>query len=288
MHDKKPHVTFNHVPTRGKPETAATAKALTFIGTRLLKREQACYPHFRFRCACTQPPSASEVFGCLLCMLAVLTFVRTRSMRQKQGSADHCKKVRAANRLTFLLRAKSQGGCCARLSSSHHAAWGSCSVAVPRGKASAEREMRSLSCARCAKRCVRHRLLDALSPQVIIARQPLGMWLTVGAQLLEVGSQKISCKADVPRILLRMRFSGFAEPSRHPSQQDPCWLSSCFSHDQLRTVRQAPQLLCLAAADAMAEDTPSALGAGSARHNRLLGFFQSSASGARRPLWRSL
>ena len=31
------------------------------------------------------------------------------------------------------------------------------------------------------------------------------------------------------------------------------WLSSCFSHEQLRSVRQAPQLRCLAAADAMAE-----------------------------------
>ena len=44
------------------------------------------------------------------------------------------------------------------------------------------------------------RLLDALSPQAIVAKQPLGMWLTVGAQILEVGSQKITCKADVPRI----------------------------------------------------------------------------------------
>ena len=52
------------------------------------------------------------------------------------------------------------------------------------------------------------RLLDAFSPQATIAKQPLGMWLTVGAQLMEVGSQKISCKADV--VLLRVLPSGRA------------------------------------------------------------------------------
>ena len=46
-----------------------------------------------------------------------------------------------------------------------------------------------------------HRLLDALSPDAVVQRQPLGMWLTTGAQLTEVGSQKIQSKADIPRVV---------------------------------------------------------------------------------------
>ena len=106
-----------------------------------------------------------------------------------------------------------------------------------------------------------HRLLDALSPQATIGRQPIGMWLTVGAQLLEVGSQKISCKSDVPRIppSHAPQWIRLADPSRqeihlrNESRSGLRWLSSCFSHDQLRAVRQAPHLHCLAAADAVAE-----------------------------------
>ena len=101
-----------------------------------------------------------------------------------------------------------------------------------------------------------------------MAKQPLGMWLTVGAQLLEVGSQKISCKADVPRIppSHAPQWIRLADPSRqeihlrNESRSALRWLSSCFAHDQLRTVRQAPQLHCLAAADAMAEGTKVGIG----------------------------
>ena len=83
-----------------------------------------------------------------------------------------------------------------------------------------------------------HRLLDALSPQATVAKQPLGMWLTVGAQLLEVGSQKISCKADVPRIppAHAPQWISLADHSRqeihlrNESRSALRWLSSCFAH----------------------------------------------------------
>ena len=45
------------------------------------------------------------------------------------------------------------------------------------------------------------RFFDALSPDAVIQRQPLGMWLTTGAQITEVGSQKIQSKAGVPKIV---------------------------------------------------------------------------------------
>ena len=103
-------------------------------------------------------------------------------------------------------------------------------------------------------------LFDALSPDAVVQRQPLGMWLTTGAQLTEVGSQKIQSRADVPRVVssAKPQWVRMSDPMRNEihlrneSRAALRWLSSCFSHDQLRLIRQAPQLHCMAAADAMA------------------------------------
>ena len=113
-----------------------------------------------------------------------------------------------------------------------------------------------------------HRFLDALSPDAVVQRQPLGMWLHTGSQLTEVGSQKIQSKADVPRVVssAKPQWVRMADPMRNEihlrneSRTALRWLSSCFSHDQLRLVRQAPQLHCLAAADAMAEGSTVGIG----------------------------
>ena len=112
------------------------------------------------------------------------------------------------------------------------------------------------------------RFLDALSPDAVVQRQPLGMWLTTGAQLTEVGSQKIHSKADVPRVVssAKPQWVRMSDPMRNEihlrneSRAALRWLSSCFSHDQLRLVRQAPQLHCMAAADAMAEGSTVGVG----------------------------
>ena len=112
------------------------------------------------------------------------------------------------------------------------------------------------------------RLLDALSPDAVVQRQPLGMWLTTGAQLTEVGSQKIQSKADVPRVVssAKPQWVRVSDPMRNEihlrneSRAALRWLSSCFSHNQLRLIRQAPQLRCMAAADAMAEGSTVGVG----------------------------
>ena len=112
------------------------------------------------------------------------------------------------------------------------------------------------------------RFLDALSPDAVVQRQPLGMWLNTGSRLTEVGSQKIQCKADVPKVVssAKPQWVRMSDPMsneihlRNESRAAPRWLSSCFSHDQLHLIRQAPQLHCLAAADAMAEGTTVGIG----------------------------
>ena len=113
-----------------------------------------------------------------------------------------------------------------------------------------------------------HRFLDALSPDAVVQRQPLSLWLTIGAQVTEVGSQKVNSKADIPRIVpsANPQWVRMADPRRgeihlrNESRSALRWLSSCFSHDQLRLVRQAPQLRCMAAADAMAEGSTVGIG----------------------------
>ena len=47
---------------------------------------------------------------------------------------------------------------------------------------------------------------------------------------------------------------------RNESRQALTWLSACFQHDQLRTLRQSPLLRCMAAADAVAEGDAVGIG----------------------------
>ena len=47
---------------------------------------------------------------------------------------------------------------------------------------------------------------------------------------------------------------------RNERRQALTWLSACFQHDQLRTLRQSPLLRCMAAADAVAEGDAVGIG----------------------------
>ena len=112
------------------------------------------------------------------------------------------------------------------------------------------------------------RFLDSLSPEAVVARQPTGLWIPAGPKLLEVGSVTVRSKQDVPRIppSHKPRWVRLSDPARteihlrNESRQALLWLSACFQHDQLRTLRQTPLLHCMAAADAMAEGDTVGIG----------------------------
>ena len=112
------------------------------------------------------------------------------------------------------------------------------------------------------------RFVDSLSPEAVVARQSTGLWIPVGAKLLEVGSVAVQSKHDVPRIppSHKPQWVRLADPSRtelhlcNESRQALTWLSARFQHDQLRALRQSPLLRCMAAADAMAEGDTVGIG----------------------------
>ena len=112
------------------------------------------------------------------------------------------------------------------------------------------------------------RFRDSLTPDAVLAHQPAGLWVTAGSKLLEVGSVHVQSKQDVPRVppSHKPQWVRLADPSRseihlrNESRQALLWLAACFHHDQLRTLRQAPLLHCMAAADAMAEGDTVGIG----------------------------
>ena len=105
------------------------------------------------------------------------------------------------------------------------------------------------------------RFRDSLSPTAVVTAPPPGMWLSANSRLLEVGSVTVTCKQDVPTVppSRKPHWVRLSDPARaevhlrNESRQALRWLLSCFTHDQLRTMRQSPVLRCMAAADAMAE-----------------------------------
>ena len=108
----------------------------------------------------------------------------------------------------------------------------------------------------------------SLAPHAMFAHQPAGLWVTPGSRLLEVGPIAVQRKQDVPRIppSHKPQWVRLADPMRseihlrNESRQALRWLSACFNHDQLRTLRQSPLLHCMAAADAMAEGDTVGIG----------------------------
>ena len=112
------------------------------------------------------------------------------------------------------------------------------------------------------------RFRDSLSPDAVVTAQPTGMWANANCRLLEVGSVKITSKQDVPTVppSHKPQWVRLFDPARteirlrNESRQALNWLLSCFTHDQMRTMRQSPVLHCMAAADAMAEGDTVGIG----------------------------
>ena len=102
---------------------------------------------------------------------------------------------------------------------------------------------------------------DSLNEQAQLSRTPTGSWLPRNGKVFEVGSLKISSKVDVPKVPPSHKHSWFRifDPHRgeiHLRQESRFvleWLRQCFAHEQPRSLRSAPLLHCLSAADAFAD-----------------------------------
>ena len=102
---------------------------------------------------------------------------------------------------------------------------------------------------------------DCLDNTGQLSRTPPGSWLPRNGRVLEVGSLKVSCKADVPKVPPSHKHSWVRifDPHRgeiHLRQESKFvleWFRHCFSHEQPRSLRAAPLLHCLSAADAFAD-----------------------------------
>ena len=103
--------------------------------------------------------------------------------------------------------------------------------------------------------------LDALDNEAVVRSKPAGMWLPLGAKLLEVGSIAITGKASVPRVppSHKPQWVRLQDPSRNElhlrneSRAALTWLSRCFASSRIRSLKQYPLLHCMAAADARAD-----------------------------------
>ena len=82
------------------------------------------------------------------------------------------------------------------------------------------------------------------------------------------GSVDVHCKADIPKVppAHKAPWVCIADPHRteihlrDESRNAIDWLSMCFAHDRVRSLRQRPLLQCYAAADAMAQGNPIGIG----------------------------
>ena len=141
-----------------------------------------------------------------------------------------------------------------------------------------------------------HRFRDSLSNDAVVTAQPPGMWVTANSRLLEVGSVKVESKQDVPIVppSHKPQWVRLSDPARtevhlrNESRQALRWLLSCFSHDQLRAMRQAPTLHCMAAADAMAEGETVGIGGWLRTARQFLWFSETWSMTEVRKHWPSL
>ena len=110
--------------------------------------------------------------------------------------------------------------------------------------------------------------LDLPSSEATVCRQPIGVWLPLHAEIVAGGSVDVHSKADIPQVppAHKAQWIRIADPHRadihlrNESRAAIDWLSTCFAHDRVRSLRQPPLLQCLAAADAMAQDSTVGIG----------------------------
>ena len=93
---------------------------------------------------------------------------------------------------------------------------------------------------------------DCLDATAQLSRTPTGSWLPRNGRVLEVGSLKISCKEDAPKVPPSHKHSWVRifDPHRgdiHLRQESKFVLEClrhCFAHEQPRSLRAAPLLHC--------------------------------------------
>eukprot|EP00439_Symbiodinium_sp_Y106_P038539 s899_g4.t1 len=117
---------------------------------------------------------------------------------------------------------------------------------------------------------------DCFDSAAQLSKAPPGSWLPWSAQLLEVGSIEVHSKADVPQVppSHKHQWVRLADPSRQEihlrkeSKFSLQWLSLCKAHEQPRTLRSAPLMHCMSAADAFADKDRMGIGGwlGTAKH----------------------
>ena len=107
-----------------------------------------------------------------------------------------------------------------------------------------------------------HHFLDALDESAKVARQPVGLWLRVKAQVIRAGSHEVQSKTDLPKVISAQKgmWVRIADPQRSElhlrkaSRDALQWLFfTCFAHGRLRPLRQKSVVQCFAAADATAD-----------------------------------
>ena len=110
--------------------------------------------------------------------------------------------------------------------------------------------------------------LDALDDSARVARQPVGLWLPVKAQVIRAGSHEVQCKRDLPKVVSAQKgmWVRIEDPQRsevhlrQESKEALQWLFACFAHDRQRPLRQKSMLHCFAAADARADGEAVGIG----------------------------
>ena len=138
--------------------------------------------------------------------------------------------------------------------------------------------------------------LNALDSSARVAMQPPGLWLPFKAQVIRAGSQEITCKADLPRVVSAQKgmWVRIADPQRaelhlRPESRDALqWLLTCFAHDRRRTLRQKPLLHCFAAADARADGDLIGIGGWIVTANRCAWFAEHWQASEIRAVWPQL
>ena len=134
--------------------------------------------------------------------------------------------------------------------------------------------------------------LDALDDTAKVARQPVGLWLPIKAQVIRAGSHELQSKRDLPKVISAQK--GIADPQRserhlrQESREALQWLFACFAHDRQRPLRQKPMLYCFAAADARADGDTVGIGGWIVTSQQCAWFAEQWQASELRTIWPQL
>ena len=89
--------------------------------------------------------------------------------------------------------------------------------------------------------------LDSLDSQANVIAQPAGLWLPLGAKITKLGSSKIACKANLPRVPPSPKSHELKPRMHYFGLVQALHMTACAA------LCQNPMLHCYAAADARAD-----------------------------------